>query len=74
MIIYIAPKKSLAHPIFVEPSAVGDDLKTVRRFATVRESAHDLVDLRKKNRPCLRVIAAEHGVAVNTVQRIAHAQ
>jgi DNA invertase Pin-like site-specific DNA recombinase len=30
--------------------------------------------LRRKDRPGLRVIAAEHGVAVNTVQRIAHAQ
>jgi DNA invertase Pin-like site-specific DNA recombinase len=33
-----------------------------------------LADLRKKDRPGLRVIAAAHGVAVNTVQRIARAQ
>jgi DNA invertase Pin-like site-specific DNA recombinase len=30
--------------------------------------------LRKKDRPGVRVIAAEHGVAINTVMRIAHAQ
>ena len=29
-------------------------------------------DLRKKDRPGVRVIAATHGVSVNTVQRIAH--
>jgi DNA invertase Pin-like site-specific DNA recombinase len=29
-------------------------------------------DLRRKNRPGVRVIAAAHGVSVNTVQRIAH--
>jgi len=33
-----------------------------------------LADLRKKDRPGVRVIAAAHGVSVNTVQRIAHAQ
>jgi DNA invertase Pin-like site-specific DNA recombinase len=33
-----------------------------------------LADLRKKDRPGVRVIAAKHRVAVNTVQRIAHAQ
>ena len=33
-----------------------------------------LADLRKKGRPGVRVIAAAHGVSVNTVQRIAHAQ
>jgi len=33
-----------------------------------------LADLSKKDRPGVRVIAAAHGVAVNTVQRIAHAQ
>ena len=33
-----------------------------------------LADLRKKDRPGVRAIAAAHGVALNTVQRIAHAQ
>ena len=33
-----------------------------------------LADLRKKDRRGVRAIAAAHGVAVNTVQRIAHAQ
>jgi len=33
-----------------------------------------LTDLRRKDRPGVRVIAASHGVSVNTVQRIAHAQ
>jgi len=33
-----------------------------------------LADLRKKGRPGVRVVAATHGVSVNTVQRIAHAQ
>jgi hypothetical protein len=33
-----------------------------------------LADLRKKDRPGVRVIAATHRVSVNTVQRIAHAQ
>jgi len=32
-----------------------------------------LADLRRKDRPGVRVIAATHGVSVNTVQRIAHA-
>jgi DNA invertase Pin-like site-specific DNA recombinase len=31
-------------------------------------------DLRRKHRPGVRVIAAKHGVSVNTVQRIAHAR
>jgi hypothetical protein len=31
-----------------------------------------LGDLRRKHRPGMRVIAATHGVSVNTVQRIAH--
>jgi len=31
-----------------------------------------LADLRKRGRPGVRAIAAAHGVAVNTVQRIAH--
>jgi DNA invertase Pin-like site-specific DNA recombinase len=31
-------------------------------------------DLRKKDRPGVRMIAAVHGVSVNTVQRIAHAR
>ena len=31
-------------------------------------------DLHKKDRPGVRVIAATHGVSVNTVQRIAHAR
>ena len=30
--------------------------------------------LRRKGRPGVRVIAATHGVAVNTVQRVAHGQ
>ena len=30
--------------------------------------------LRRKDRPGVRVIAATHGVSVNTVQRIAHAR
>jgi DNA invertase Pin-like site-specific DNA recombinase len=30
--------------------------------------------LRKKDRPGVRVIASQHGVAINTVQRIAHGQ
>jgi hypothetical protein len=33
-----------------------------------------LADLRKQDRPGMRVIAATHGVSVNTVQRIAHAR
>jgi hypothetical protein len=33
-----------------------------------------LADLRKKDRPGVRVIAAALSVSVNTVQRIAHAQ
>ena len=33
-----------------------------------------LADLSTKDRPGVRVIAAAHGVSVNTVQRIAHAQ
>ena len=33
-----------------------------------------LADLRKKDRPGVRVIAAKHGVNVNTVQRVARAQ
>jgi DNA invertase Pin-like site-specific DNA recombinase len=33
-----------------------------------------LADLRRKDRPGVRVIAAAHGVSVNTVQRITHAQ
>ena len=33
-----------------------------------------LAALRKKDRPGVRVITAAHGVSVNTVQRIAHAQ
>jgi hypothetical protein len=33
-----------------------------------------LADLRKKDRPGVRVIADAHGVSPNTVQRIAHAQ
>jgi DNA invertase Pin-like site-specific DNA recombinase len=33
-----------------------------------------LADLQRKDRPGVRVIAATHGVSVNTVQRIAHAQ
>jgi len=33
-----------------------------------------LRNLRKKDRPGVRVIAAAHGVAVSTVQRIAHEQ
>ena len=31
-------------------------------------------DLRKKDRPGVRVIAAKHGVSTNTVQRVAHAR
>jgi hypothetical protein len=30
--------------------------------------------MRKEGRPGVRVIAAAHGVAVNTVRRIAHGQ
>jgi hypothetical protein len=33
-----------------------------------------LADLGRKDRPGVRVIAATHRVAVNTVRRIAHAQ
>jgi DNA invertase Pin-like site-specific DNA recombinase len=33
-----------------------------------------LADLRKKGRPGVRVIAAAHGVAINTVMRVAHAK
>jgi DNA-binding transcriptional regulator YhcF (GntR family) len=33
-----------------------------------------LADLRRKDRPGVRVIAAAHGISVNTVQRTAHAQ
>jgi DNA invertase Pin-like site-specific DNA recombinase len=33
-----------------------------------------LADLRRKDRPGVRLIAAAHRVADNTVQRIAHAQ
>jgi hypothetical protein len=33
-----------------------------------------LAALRRKDRPGLRVIAAAHGVSVNTVRCIAHAQ
>ena len=33
-----------------------------------------LADLRRKDRPGVRVIAATHGVSVNTVQLVAHAQ
>jgi hypothetical protein len=32
-----------------------------------------LADLRTKDRPGVDVVAAAHGVGVNTVQRIAHA-
>jgi hypothetical protein len=30
--------------------------------------------LRRKDRPNVRVIASQHGVSVNTMRRIAHAQ
>jgi hypothetical protein len=52
--------------------------KRVDRARTAQDDAEIeraiLADLRRKDRPGVRVIAASHGVAVNTVQRIAHAQ
>jgi hypothetical protein len=50
----------------------GKQLGRPKIAATIERAI--LADLRKKDRPGLRVMAAKHGVSVNTVQRIAHAQ
>jgi hypothetical protein len=51
-------------------SSIGDrELRQPKIDADLERAI--LADLRKKDRPGLRVIAAEHGVAVNTVRRIA---
>ena len=46
---------------------------TIAAIAAELEAAIQAA-LRRKDRPGVRVIAATHGVSVNTVQRIAHAQ
>jgi len=52
-----------------------DEGKQLGRPKIASDVEHAIqIALRKKDRPGVRVIAAKHGVSVNTVQRIAHAQ
>ena len=50
----------------------GKQLGRPKIDAGIERAIH--ADLRRKDRPGVRVIAAAHGVSVNTVQRIAHAR
>jgi hypothetical protein len=49
---------------------VGKQLGRLKIDAVIERAI--LADLRRKDRPGVRVIAVTHGVSVNTVQHIAH--
>ena len=52
-----------------------DEGKQLGRPKIAADIEHAIrAELRKKDRPGVRVIAAAHGVSINTVQRIAHAR